>query len=78
MKIFSYVTGVVALLIVATAAVLAALFAAQHTAETLKNLAVSTLQGIGMSVGGLLGSALVMRFQVARDYVKKLVGEVKK
>lgn len=75
-RILAYVTGGIALLIVAVAAVSASTYAALHHWETLQNLATSTLTGIGMAVGGCLGSALILRFQAARTFLKKVITEV--
>ena len=47
-----------------------------HGAETLTHLGNSALQGIGMAIGGCLGSALVLRFKVARKYVKSVLKEI--
>jgi hypothetical protein len=47
-----------------------------HGAETLTHLGNSALQGIGMAIGGCLGSALVLRFKVARRYVKNVLNEI--
>jgi uncharacterized membrane protein YfcA len=71
------VTGALALIVVATSAVTAIIYAVTHGSETLVNLATSTLTGAGMAIGSLLGGALVMRFQSAREYVKKLVEGIK-
>ncbi len=75
-RLLAYVTGIFALLIVAAAAISALTYAALHRSETLQNLATSTLQGIGMAVGGCVGSALVLRFKAARTFVKTLVHEI--
>ena len=76
-KLLTYVTGALALLVVTVSAISAIYFAAISGTETIKNLALSTLNGIGIAVGGCLGSALILRFQSARDFLKNLVGEVK-
>ena len=47
-----------------------------HGTETLTHLGNSALQGIGMAIGGCLGSALVLRFKVARHYVRGVLKEV--
>jgi phage-related protein len=75
-KLLTYITGALALLIVVVSVVSAIYFAAISGTETIKNLALSTLNGIGIAIGGCLGSALILRFQAARDFLKKLVGEV--
>jgi hypothetical protein len=48
-----------------------------HGTETLTHLGNSALQGIGMAIGGCLGSALVLRFKVARRYVKGVLNEIR-
>ena len=75
-RLIAYVTGALALLIVAAAAVSALTYAALHHSETLQNLATSTLSGIGMAVGGCLGSALILRFKAARRFIKGVVREI--
>jgi uncharacterized membrane protein YfcA len=75
-RILAYVTGAIALLIVVVAAVSALTYAALHHSETLLNLATSTLTGVGMAVGGCLGSALILRFQAARTFLKKIIDEI--
>jgi uncharacterized membrane protein YfcA len=72
----AYVTGAFALLLVASSAVSALTYAALHRSETLQNLATSTLQGVGMAIGGCLGSALVLRFKAARRFVRGVVHEI--
>ena len=51
-------------------------YATLHHSETLQNLATSTLSGVGMAIGGCLGSALILRFKTARRFVKNLVHEI--
>jgi uncharacterized membrane protein YfcA len=75
-RLIAYATGAFALLLVATSAVSALTYAALHRSETLQNLATSTLTGVGMAVGGCLGSALILRFQAARSFVKNFVHEI--
>jgi len=75
-RLIAYATGALALLIVAAAAVSALTYAALHQPETLQNLATSTLSGIGMAVGGCLGSALILRFKAARRFIKGVVREI--
>lgn len=75
-RLIAYATGAIALLIVAAAAVSALTYAALHHSETLQNLATSTLSGIGMAVGGCLGSALILRFKAARRFIKGVVREI--
>jgi hypothetical protein len=75
-RLFAYATGALALAIVAAAAGSAITDAALHRSETLTNLGNSTLSGVGMAVGGRLGSALVLRFKVARRFVSGVVHEI--
>jgi hypothetical protein len=75
-RLFAYVTGFLALAIVAATAVTALIHAAQNAPETLQNLATSALSGIGMAVGGCLGSALVLRFKAARTFVRGVIREI--
>ena len=75
-RLIAYVTGTLALIVVAAAAGSAVTYAVMHGAETLTHLGNSALQGIGMAIGGCLGSALVLRFKVARKYVKSILKEI--
>lgn len=75
-RLITFVTGAVALTLVAAAAGSAITYAVMHGTETLTNLGNSALQGIGMAIGGCLGSALVLRFKVARHYIKGLLREI--
>jgi uncharacterized membrane protein YfcA len=75
-RLVAYVTGALALAIVSAAAGSAITYAALHRSETLTNLGTSTLSGVGMAVGGCLGSALVLRFKAARRFVKGIVHEI--
>ena len=75
-RLVAYVTGALALAIVAASAGSAITYAVVHRTETLSNLGSSALTGVGMAVGGCLGSALVMRFKVARRYVNGLLKEI--
>jgi hypothetical protein len=72
----AYVTGIFALMLVAVSAVGALVYAATHRAETLSNLASSTLTGIGMAIGGCLGSALILRFKAARHYLRSVLKDL--
>lgn len=72
----AYVTGTCALLIVAVSAVAALFYAATHSSETLNNLASSTLTGVGMAIGGCLGSALILRFKAARHYIRSVLKDL--
>lgn len=75
-RLIAYVTGALALIVVAAAAGSAITYAVMHGAETVIHLGNSALQGIGMAIGGCLGSALVLRFKVARKYVKSILKEI--
>jgi 4-hydroxybenzoate polyprenyltransferase len=75
-RLLAYLTDAFALLVVAASAVSALTYAVLHRFETLQNLASSTLSGVGMAIGGCLGSALILRFKAARKFVKALVREI--
>jgi hypothetical protein len=75
-RLVAYTTGALALIVVAAAAGSAITCAVMHGTQTLMQLGNSALQGIGMAVGGCLGSALVLRFKVARRYVKGVLNEI--
>jgi hypothetical protein len=75
-RLIAYGTGVLALIVVAAAAGSAITYAVMHGTETLTHLGNSALQGIGMAIGGCLGSALVLRFKVARKYVRSVLKEI--
>lgn len=75
-KLLSYLTGALALLIVAASIVAALIYAVLNGLATLSNLATSTLSGIGIAIGGCIGSALIMRFKVARRYVKGVLNDI--
>jgi len=75
-RLIAYGTGALALIVVAAAAGSAVAYAATHGTETLTHLGNSALQGIGMAIGGCLGSALVLRFKVARKYVRSVLKEI--
>ena len=75
-RVVAYTTGACALLIVAVSAVAALLYAASHRWETINNLASSTLTGIGMAIGGCLGSALILRFKAARSFVRSVLKDL--
>jgi uncharacterized membrane protein YfcA len=75
-RLIAYGTGALALVVVAAAAGSAVTYAVMHGAETLTHLGNSALQGIGMAIGGCLGSALVLRFKVARKYVKSIFRDI--
>ena len=75
-RLIAYATGALALIVVAVAAGSAVTYAVMHGTETLTHLGNSSLQGIGMAIGGCLGSALVLRYKVARKYVKGILKEI--
>ena len=77
-KILSYLTGAVALLIVAASIVAALVYAVTHGMTTLSNLATSTLSGIGIAIGGCLGSALILRFKAARRFISTVIKDIHK
>ncbi len=74
--IATVVTGALALALVGASAGSALTYAALHRTETLSNLGNSTLSGIGMAIGGCLGSALVLRFKAARRFVRGVVHDI--
>jgi hypothetical protein len=76
-RFLSCLTGAVALLIVAASVVAALVYAVSNGMATLSNLATSTLSGIGIAIGGCLGSALILRFKAARRFLKSLLAEIK-
>jgi 4-hydroxybenzoate polyprenyltransferase len=75
-RLLAYATGTLALLIVAASAASALIYAALHRAETLANLGTSTLSGVGVAIGGCLGSALLLRFKAARRFVKSVIRDI--
>ncbi len=75
-RLLTFVTGALALILVAAATGSAITYTIMHGTETLTNLGNSAMQGIGMAIGGCLGSALVLRFKVARHYIKGLLKEI--
>jgi uncharacterized membrane protein YfcA len=75
-RLIAYLTGTLALILVAAAAVSALTYAVLHRSETLLNLATSTLTGVGMAVGGCLGSALILRFKAARRFLKGVIHDI--
>lgn len=75
-RLIAYSTGALALIIVAAATGSAVTYAAMHGTETLTLLGNSALSGIGMAVGGCLGSALILRFKTARRYVKGVLNDI--
>ncbi len=75
-KLFAYLTGGLALLIVVVAIISATIYAASHNDEALKGLATATLQGIGMAIGSVIGGYITLRFQVARTWLKNLLKDI--
>ena len=75
-KLISYASGALALLVVAASAVAALVYAVQHGMATLSNLATSTLSGIGIAIGGCLGSALILRFKAARRFIGNTLKDI--
>ncbi len=75
-RLFAYATGTLALVLVAASAASAVTYAAMHRNETLLNLATSTLTGVGMAIGGCLGSLLILRFKAARRFLKGVIHEI--
>ena len=76
-KTDEYSMSALALIVVAGSVVLALVYALTHGLATLNELASGTLQGVGVAVGGLIGSALIMRFKVARKFLQNLIKDVK-
>ena len=60
----------------ATSVVAALVYAVLNGMATLHELAAGVLQGVGVAIGGLLGSALIMRYQSARGFLRQLVTDV--
>ena len=75
-RLIAFVTGALALLVVAGATGSAITYAVMHGTATLVNLGNSALSGVGMAIGGCLGSALVLRFKSARRYIRHILHEV--
>lgn len=75
-RLLAYVSGILALGLVATAAIAALVRAATYFSETIVQLATSTLQGIGVAIGGCLGSALILRFKAARRFLRGVIREL--
>ncbi len=75
-KLIAYATGALALAVVAAAAGSAVTYALAHRSETLAHLGDNVIAGIGMAIGGCLGSALVMRFKSAREYLASTIQQV--
>ena len=62
-----------ALALVAAATGSAITYAALHGQDTPHQLGMSVLNGVGIAVGGCLGSALVLRFKAARRFINGVV-----
>ena len=75
-RTIAYVTGACALVVVVVSAAMAGIYAVTHGPETLNNLASSTLSGIGIAIGGCLGSALILRFKSARHYIRSILKDL--
>lgn len=75
-RLLAFITGAVALILVVAATGSAITYTVMHGMETLTLLGNSALTGIGMAIGGCLGSALVLRFKAARKYVKGVLKEI--
>lgn len=75
-RAIAYTTGAFALLLVAASAVMAIIYATTHSTETLNKFASSTISGIGIAIGGCLGSALILRFKSARDFIRSLLKDL--
>src|SRR5271157_324873 len=68
-KLIAYGSGALALVLVAASTGSAVTYAVLHGQATLSQLGMSVLNGVGIAVGGCLGSALVLRFKAARRFV---------
>ena len=75
-KLIAYATGALALVLVAASTGSAITYAIMHGQDTLSQLGMSVLNGIGIAVGGCLGSALVLRFKAARRFINGVVHDV--
>lgn len=76
MRFAAYATGALALAVVLLATTAAIYYGATHWLETLQNLASSTLSGIGIAIGGCVGSALILRFKAARKFVRSILKDL--
>jgi hypothetical protein len=76
-KLVEYSTSAIAFLLVAASVVGALVFAIHHGLATLDELATGVLQGLGVAIGGLVGSALVLRFEAARTFLRNLLKDIK-
>jgi hypothetical protein len=77
-SVVGYLTGTVALLVVAGATVAAVVAAVTSGSSALVNIANSTLSGLGIAIGGCLGSVLILRFQAARKFIGGVVSDIQK
>jgi hypothetical protein len=75
-RLLAYATGALALVLVAASTGSAITYAILHGQDTLSQLGMSVLNGIGIAVGGCLGSALVLRFKAARRFINGVVRDV--
>ncbi len=75
-RLTTYLTGAFALLLVTASIVAALVYALTNGLATLSNLATSTLSGVGMAIGGCVGSALILRFKAARRFVASTVRDI--
>lgn len=75
-RAFAYTSGAFALIVVAASAVMASVYATTHSTETLNKFASSTISGIGIAIGGFMGSALILRFKSSRQFVRSLLHDL--
>lgn len=75
-KILAFTTAAIASIIVVAALGSAFYYAGTHICETLGKISLSVLNGIGVAVGGMLGSLLLMRFKTARSFLKNFVKDI--
>lgn len=75
-RIIAYLTGTLALMVVAASTASALTYAITHGPETINNLGTSTLSGIGVAVGGCIGSGLLLRFKMARRFIKSVLNDI--
>lgn len=76
-RAFTYVAGALALVVVTASVGSALIYAVTNSKETLGNLATSTLQGVGVAIGGVLGSALILHFKVGRRFIADVIKDLK-
>lgn len=75
-RILAFIAGGFAVIVVAVALVSSIFYAGTHIFETLASMAQGILNGVGVAVGGMLGSLLLMRFKSARRFIKKTVEDI--